>query len=138
MKLVVDSNILFSFFRDNPTRSLIINAKLYGLQLYSPDYAINELENNIKDLIKYTKLSEENLYLIFKTLRQYIKMEKSDGLKHYKEKAGDISPHNKDVLFFAIALKLKSSIWSNEPRLKKQKKVKVLTTEEVRKLVGFE
>ena len=72
MELVVDANILFSFFRDNPVRFIILNADSLMLELYSPAYALNELSNNIPDLVKYTGLSPSEVKDIIETLNNHV------------------------------------------------------------------
>jgi len=46
MKLVVDSNVLFSFFkRDSTTRKLVIDPELeFNLELFTPADALEELK----------------------------------------------------------------------------------------------
>jgi predicted nucleic acid-binding protein len=39
--------------------------------------------------------------------------------------------HDKDIPFFALALKLNCPIWSNEPRFKKQSEVEVLLNKDM-------
>ena len=56
MLLVIDTNVLFSFFRENPVRSIIITSKSFGLGLFTPEYSIDELRNNKSDLFKYSGL----------------------------------------------------------------------------------
>ena len=51
------------------------------------------------------------------------------GLKEVEK----ISPHPKDIEFFALALKFNMLIWSEEKSFKTQKEVKVLNTEELHK-----
>ena len=84
MKLVVNTNILFSFFREN------------------------------------------NMFVEVKSIEFF---------EEFKAESEQISPHAKDAPFFALALKLDSDIWSNEPRLKRQSRVKVYNTGELRKLL---
>ncbi|RLJ01631.1 MAG: hypothetical protein DRP10_03570 [Candidatus Aenigmatarchaeota archaeon] len=51
------------------------------------------------------------------------------------EEAIKLAPHNKDVEYFALALKLGCAIWSNERDFKKQEVVKVLSTKELKDLL---
>ena len=46
-----------------------------------------------------------------------------------------ISPDEKDTAYFALALKLKCAIWSNDKKLKEQDKVTVYNTGELMKLI---
>ncbi|MFZ2071309.1 MAG: hypothetical protein WAV32_06915 [Halobacteriota archaeon] len=53
MKLVVDANILFSFFKKGSTaRELILDPELkYGLELFAPKYVIEVFSTS--DLISF-------------------------------------------------------------------------------------
>jgi predicted nucleic acid-binding protein len=132
MKLVVNTNILFSFFRETPVRKLIVNSESFGLELITPQYAFEELRNNKSELMKYSGIeSEEHLEFIFSVLQFFIKPIPSESFKDCKEEAKKISPDVKDIPFFALALKFGCDIWSNEPRLKRQSRVKVFSTKEL-------
>jgi predicted nucleic acid-binding protein len=132
MKLVVNTNILFSFFRETPVRRLIVDSKSFGLELFTPEYAFDELKDNKSELMKYSGVeSEEYLEFVFSVLQFFIKPIPSDFFKDCKEEARKISPDAKDIPFFALALKLSCDIWSNEPRLKRQSRVKVFSTKEL-------
>lgn len=136
MKLVVNTNILFSFFRENPVRELIVNSDFLGLELYTPRYAFSELRANKSDLIKYSGINKDKeLEFAISTLEFFIEVMSDKFFKEFESEAKQISPHSKDAPFFALALKLDSEIWSNEPRLKRQSRVKVYNTEELRKLL---
>ncbi len=136
MRLVVDTNILFSFFRENPVRSIIVNANQLGLELFTPEYAFEELQNNANDLLKYTKLKNENeLEKIFTLLDLFVDKKSLSFFSDMKEEGKDISPDEKDAPFFALALKLKAEIWSNEPLLKQQSVIMVHSTPELRKVL---
>ena len=53
----------------------------------------------------------------------------------YIEEAEKISPDPNDIMYFALALKLKCGIWSNDKRLKRQNKIKVYSTEELNSML---
>jgi predicted nucleic acid-binding protein len=54
----------------------------------------------------------------------------------FLDKALRISPHKKDAPLFALSLAFnKASIWSREPRLKRQKIIQVLSDIEVKTLI---
>lgn len=134
MELVVDANILFSFFRDNPVRFIIINSDLIGLKLFSPAHSLDELKNNIPDLVKYTKKSSSDIELIIEELRKFISIIPSSEYEEFKSKARPLAPHksDKDLPYFALALKLNCPIWSNEPEFKEQSKIKIFNTQDLR------
>ena len=52
-------------------------------------------------------------------------------LSKFIHQAEKISPDPNDIEYFALALKLKCDIWSNDKRLKNHDKVKVYSTEEL-------
>jgi len=141
MKLIVDANILVSFFRDNPVRSIIINSRFLSLQLFSPEYALEELKRNIQGIMKYSKLSSEQVEFIIKEgLKKFIAIIPSEEFEQRNEQAKKLSPHDsdKDTPYFALALKLNCGIWSNESGFKKQSKVKIFNTKELRELLNSE
>ncbi|MBI2499479.1 hypothetical protein HYV88_04525 [Candidatus Woesearchaeota archaeon] len=54
MLLVVDVNILFSFFKKySGTRKLLINPKL---KLYTSEYALEEIQEHLDELISKAKI----------------------------------------------------------------------------------
>ncbi len=56
MKLVVDTNVLISFFRNNPVRFIIINSQLLNLELYFSEHCWKELSDIRSSISKYSKL----------------------------------------------------------------------------------
>ena len=138
MKFVVDTNIFVSFFRESPVREIILNSEKFNLELFSPEYMFDELDKNKNSLVKYSKSSVDGVDLSLKALRECINIISSDLFKSFEEKAKLLSPHDKDMPFFALALKLNCSIWSNEPAFKRQTFIKVFNTRELRELVNFD
>ena len=137
MKFVVDTNVLISFFRNNPVRFIIINSQLFNIELYSPEHCWKELFNIKSSISKYSKLSFEKIELAFEELKNFINII-PDGLAiSFKSKAEQLI-HDKDIPIFALALKLDCPIWSNELLFKKQSSVKVFNTEDLRKLLDLE
>jgi predicted nucleic acid-binding protein len=134
MRLVVDTNILVSFFRDNPVRFIIINSYALELSLFIPAHAIDELKKNESDLLKYAKISSEQFNEILSLLAKFIKIIPKESFNKFEEQAKKLT-HDKDIPFFALALFLNCSIWSNEPGFKEQDKVEILDTRELRKLL---
>lgn len=82
-------------------------------------------------MVKYSKLSEEEVGYLISVLEHFVEVKPITFFQEFKEEAKRTSPDLKDALFFALALKLNAAIWSNEPRLKRQSKVKVFSTREI-------
>ncbi len=139
MFLVVDANILFSFFNPESSRRLVIkNRSKLGFKLISPDLAFAELLKDKEKIKKYSKIGELEFIILFSLLEKLIE---SIGKLQYNEfipKSRELSPHIKDVPYFALALHLNCPIWSDEIAFKKQSKVKVYSTSELVKEVGME
>src|SRR3989344_1719764 len=123
MQLVVDTNILVSFFRDNPVRFIIVNSELLGLKLFAPEYSIEELKNNESDILKYSKLKSEQFNEALPELSNFIETIPNELFKQFASKAKQLI-YDKDVPIFALALKLGCAIWSNESGFKRQSSVK--------------
>ena len=49
----------------------------------------------------------------------------------FVEKAAKFSPDEDDIMYFALALKLNCPIWSNDCKLKEQRKIVIYSTEEL-------
>lgn len=135
MKLVVDTNILVSFFRENPVRAIILGSDLFCIELHTPEHGFKELLNIKGELSKYSKISSSEVEFIFDELKKHVKIIPDESSKLYEEQAKILSPHDKDISFFALALKLDCAIWSNEPAFKEQSKIEILNTSDLRELL---
>lgn len=135
MQLVVDSNILVSFFRQNPVRFLIVNSRLFDMDLFIPEYSIEELKSNKAEILKYSGLNLEQFENSLSDLQKFVNVVLNASFKDYETEAKRISPHDKDIPFFALALKLGCNIWSNEPAFKRQSRIKVFNTKELLELM---
>ena len=138
MKLVVDTNILFSFFKkESMTRTLI----LYGsLELLSPEIALKELQKHSKELAKKSDINTEELKDLISRLKKHIEfisvLRYRDSLRPALKLATkfpqkDVEEFLDDIDFFALASKEKCPIWSQDTLFKKQSSIKIFTTTEL-------
>ncbi len=129
MELIVDANILFAaLIRASVTSDLIVKN---ALTLYSTEFLFSEFEK-YKELIKNkTKRTEEEFERFMQIIEKRIKLSPNEEVRDFINKAEKISPDPKDVQYFALALKLKCGIWSNDKRLKNQDKVNIYSTEDL-------
>jgi len=129
MRLVVDTNILFSFFNEkSKAREL---STLSSLILYSPEFALVEIDKHKAEILKKFALSEMQFLLILKLLQIVVNFVKSEKYEQFLPNAKKISPDPDDVDFFALSLKLECDIWSNDAKLKEQHHVKIFSTKEL-------
>lgn len=131
MKLVIDANVLFSaLIKNSETRKLIFNT---AIKLYSPDFIIEEVKKYNYEIIKKSGLSLEEFDLLTELLFKHIQIINKQEYSHFLQTSIYLIHDKKDAPYLATALKLNCPIWSNDKELKKQKKVKIFTTEELLK-----
>ncbi|MDI6884448.1 MAG: PIN domain-containing protein [Hadesarchaea archaeon] len=134
MKLVVDTNVLFSFFNErSKARELSL---LPSLELYSPSFALDEIEQHKSKILETFSLSEAQFTVIEKLLGTVVKFVGKEEYSEFLSRAMKISPDLDDADFFALALELNCSIWSKDKELKRQTQVRVLSTKELIELLG--
>ena len=140
MKLVVDTNILFSFFKkDSFTQKLIVDS---SLELISPELALEELEKYSEELSIKSKIPIDDINLMFSLLKEYVEFvpltKYKNGFKtalkfakNFEQK--EVDEFLDDIDFFALALKKDCAIWSKDALFKKQSVIKVFDTTELAK-----
>ena len=133
MILVIDANILFSaLIKDSLTAELIFNE---DLKLYTCEFIIEEFFKYEEEIMKKTHRTREQFITIMHQLKDIITVIPKEEYSHLIAEAERFSPDPKDVMYFALAMKLNGIIWSNDKLLKKQDKVKVYLTSEIMQLV---
>lgn len=130
MELVVDANVLFAaLIGKGKTQELFLENKI---KLVAPLKLIEEFENNRLVIAEKGKVSVQELMESFKLLKEKIELYSTDTISsEIRFKAVTLAPHSKDAPYFALALYLGCAIWSREEAFKKQKEVKVYSTEEL-------
>jgi len=129
MELVVDANVLFSALiaPEGLTRELIVGTQL---SLFTPEYVLEEFNNHVDELSIKTRLTRNDVVKVLTEIISHssLKVTPLSELKTTQSKAERISPDPDDVHYFALALKQKCGIWSNDKKLKTQNKVPVYST----------
>ena len=133
MDLVIDANILFAvLIKSGKTEELIFKIELH---LFAPEFIFEEFEKYKKSILEKTERTNEEFEELMCILRKKIKTIPTEETESYIQEAEKISPDKKDVDYFALALKLKCPIWSQDKALKeKQKAVTIYSTEELVKI----
>ena len=137
MLLVLDSNILFTYFWKD---SVLKHIKSSDAVLVAPEFSLSEIKKHGAELMEKSSLSEAE----FKKLREELALKVSfvplsEYSSHFKEVLSKVKhiPKEqliaflKDIDFLALALKLDCHLWSNDKLLKKLFADKVLTTEQI-------
>jgi len=129
MKLVVDTNILFSFFWENSLTKELIKSNRF--ELICPKKAFEEIGKYKKEIIKKTGIKEKEFDFYLKEIKKIVKIIDKREFSDFYEKAEEISPDKGDVDFLALSLKEDCPLWSNDSKLKEQKEIHVLNTEDI-------
>jgi predicted nucleic acid-binding protein len=130
MKLVVDANIIISALISSRgrTRELLLND---SLELYSPRFLEEELEEHKDELIEKTGLDGTRLDSALKILLENMDFVSMDRLRTELRQAEAFSPDPDDIQYLALALHYSCILWSNDKRLQKQQVVSVINTTEL-------
>lgn len=133
MDLVVDANVLFSILiKNGKTEELMLETDLH---LFCPEFIFEEFEKYKAEILKKTKRTEKEYNDVFDVVKAKIKTIPNEETEKYMDEARRICPDKKDVDYFALALKMKCSIWSNDKPIKnKQNEVRICNTEELVKM----
>jgi predicted nucleic acid-binding protein len=118
--LVVDANILFSFFRQESfTRELVKSLYLRGIKLFIPDFGLDELLSLKERICEFCRIDEDEFMTSFALLCEILKSTPKEEYESSLLEAKNLLPeHPKDVPYFALALAFNYAIWSNEKRFK--------------------
>ena len=131
MKLVLDSNIIFSaLIKKSKTRDIILSDLF---ELYAPEYIFNEITKHKELLLKKSKLDRGDFDALLLLLQKHIHLLSKDKYNEKMAIAEDIL-RNIDITdspFLALALALNCSIWSNDGHFKQQDEVVVYTTKDL-------
>ena len=129
MKLIVDTNILFCYFwRYSITRNILMSQ---DMELYAPEFALEEINKYKADIIKKNNLTKEEFEQTKFDLAIAVTFIPLEDYAQLLKNAIKISPDPNDIDFFALAIKLKTNIWSNDAQLKNQNKITILSTTEL-------
>jgi predicted nucleic acid-binding protein len=136
MKLVLDSNILFSaLIKKSKTRDIILSDLF---ELYAPEYIFSEITKHKELLLKKSKLDRGDFDALLLLLQKHIHLISKDKYNEKMAIAEDIL-RNIDITdspFLALAMSLNCSIWSNDGHFKQQDKIAVYTTKQLTTKIG--
>lgn len=131
MKLVLDSNIIFSaLIKKSTTRNIILSDVF---ELHAPEYIFSEITKHKELLLKKSKMNEEEFDALLLLLQKHIRLVPKEKYNENMALAEDILKDIDvtDSPFLALALALNCKIWSNDGHFKQQDKVEVHTTKEL-------
>ncbi len=136
MKLVIDSNIIFSaFIRDSKARRLIFSPVL---ELLTPEFTLDEIKKYESLICEKGNLTSLEFQLLLVLLFEKITLIPNEGYEDKISEAQGLIKDIDDVAFLALALATKSAgIWSEDKGFNEQGKVRSWTTTELLKLYEY-
>lgn len=131
--LIVDANILFSFFKKESARRIVLEKLLKkGTKINVPYEVFLELSNNKDKIIRYSDISSSEFEILMSLLHKHVNAFSDEQFETFIKESIDLAPHKKDLEYFALSLSLKNCpIWSDETSFKEQSKIKIFSTKEL-------
>ena len=132
MDLVIDANVLFSvLIKSGKTEELLFHEDIH---VFAPEFIFEEFGKYIGLISKKTDRSKEELDEVLGVLKKRIKIISNEETAKFIAEAKKFCPDPDDIDYFALALKLKCALWSQDKALKQQKIIQVYSTEELSKI----
>ncbi len=133
MDLIVDANILFAaLIKDSTTAKLFFDQKFH---LFAPEYLLKEFAEHESEILIKTKRTRDEFSEVLEIIKSVITFIPREEVKSFILEAKTSSPDPDDAAYFAAAILLGAAIWSNDKKLKEQDKIRVISTEELIKLI---
>lgn len=136
MKVVLDANELFSVIitKGRNWRSKALDIFFSDkAELSAPFRLLAELERNREEIRSKSGFSYEDFDVFIGLIKLRIDFLPLEDFLDKLDEAKKLSPHSKDIEFFALAFKLDAAVWSEEKSFKKQDKIRVFNTLELYK-----
>jgi len=129
MKLIIDNNILFSIMKPNSVASKLFS--LLNSEFIAPSFILYEFNKYYDECLKKSGLPKREFDKRKSEIFARISFTEFKEYKEYLQEALKELIDEDDAPYIALALKIKSQIWSNDKDLKKQNKVTILSTEDL-------
>ena len=135
MKIIVDANPIISMLikPGKPIDLFLVDE----LELVSSELLFQEVSRNKDEIIRKSRLSEDEVDKFIAIIKKNVKIIPEKYFIKHRSKAEEICPHEKDIVYFALALYLRCPLWTNEKRLKEQNEIEVYSTHELMKNLGL-
>lgn len=101
------------------------------MELYTPEYALEEINAHKAEIMEKNELTEEMFNSIRFDIAIAIKFIPLEKYAPYIKKSLKFCPDPNDVDFFALAQMMKLPLWSNDSKLREQKLIQIISTKEL-------
>lgn len=120
MRIVVDTNIIFSALlqKSSNIRDILLQKEEH--RFYSPNYFFSEIFKYKEKILKYSRLTESELHEYLIRILERIQFTRYDVISRENRQAAlelceDID--EKDTPFIALALELDAKVWTGDKKL---------------------
>lgn len=137
MKLIIDSNIIFSgLIKKSITREILLSP---NFTFYIPDFYNIELEKYksiiLEKFVGTEKELDELIKIIHENIIVVVEEEYFDEMKRAEKIIGKIDP--KDIPFIALALSIENDgIWTRDKHFSKQHSIRIYSMRELISIYG--
>jgi predicted nucleic acid-binding protein len=133
MLVIVDANKIISTLlsKGKPFDIFLLNSFINKFDFISPEFLFTEINNNLDEILRRSKLSKIEVLEILSFIKEQIKPISLDDFNNLISEAEKLAPHNKDIQYFALALYSNCGIWSDEKGFFKQNKVRIFSSNEL-------
>jgi predicted nucleic acid-binding protein len=128
VRLVADTNILFSFFWKKSLSRKIMSSD--AAELFSPEFALEEINAYESEICRKTGLSKGEFRESRKELALLVGFVPVEEYRRFFKSLLSV-PDKDDIDFLALALHIGCPIWSQDKALKRQGAVTVYSTAEL-------
>jgi predicted nucleic acid-binding protein len=102
-----------------------------NIELLAPEFLLEEFKKHSKLILEKTNRSQTEFDDLINIFKDKIIFAPYSFFSDCLNLANKISPDPNDSAYFALALKLNCSIWSNDKRLKNQDEIKIYSTQDL-------
>ena len=121
--LVIDTNIFVSeLIKDGLIREILMNS---DINFIFPEFGITEIYKYKADIINKAKINEKEFDILLLRLLRYIRLIPLELILNFR----------KDAVFIATALAFNCPIWIEDKHFKRQNKIKIFNTKEIKDLL---
>lgn len=134
MDLIIDANALFSvLIKKSRSEEILFRSEVH---LFAPEFLFEEFRKYETTIIGKTSRNVGDFYNLLDILKKRITVIPNEETQDCMEEARALSPDQNDADYFALALKMRAAIWSNDKVLKeKQNAIEVYSTYELMKIL---
>ena len=126
MRIVIDSNrFIAALIKDGLARTIISSR---NIAFYSPEYVLEEVEKYLPYIINKSKMSKENVELLFALFSENIETVSDYDIKRKMPEAKEIMKNIdiNDAPILACALAIRNQgIWTEDKHFEKQDKARM-------------